>query len=333
MNELISFPVYRESLGEYSGMEELARSCDELGCGGIEAIWGGDDSLDLLPEGLAVGYHLLFYPDWLDFWRGDEAALLRKFGSRDACRSFYGGEGRDTLIRQYRQDLDRARKLNAQYAVFHVSDVSIEEGYTYRWEHSDTEVIDAAAELINAVTDGRTFPFPILVENQWWPGFTFTDPALTEHLLDAIHTCKKGILLDTGHLMNTNLSLRTQREGAAYILQMLDRHGSLCDSIRGVHLHQSLSGAYVRAHTGALPENCSPDYLTRFGDSYGHILKIDRHEPWTAPCVREVVDRISPEFLIHELTSRNRADRERAVRTQRAALWGDTPTNLEPCQK
>ena len=322
MNELISFPVYAESLAEYQDVAELKRSCAELGCDGIEAIWGGDDSLQRLPEGLALGYHLLFYPDWLDFWRGDDAALLRKFGSRESYVSFYGGSGPDALVEQYRQDLARAERLHARYVVFHVSDISIEEGYTYRWEHSHAAVIDAAAELINLLTDGHDYPFAILVENQWWPGFTFTDPALTERLLNAIHTSDKGILLDTGHLMNANPAIRSQREGAEYIRQMLDLHGSLARCIRGVHLHQSLSGAYVRSHTGALPEHLAADYLTRFGESYGHILQIDRHEPWTDVCVREVVERISPEFLTHELSSQNRAAREGALRIQRQALWG-----------
>ena len=322
MLELISFPVYAESLREYNDREELARSCKALGCDGLEVIWGGDECWRQLPRALTLGYHLVFYPDWLDFWRRDEPALLRKFGSREAWTSFYGGDGREALLTQLRADLDRAEALGARYAVYHVSDVSIEEGYTYRWEHTDEAVIDAAAELLNEAVGSREPPFPILVENQWWPGFTFTDPALTARLLDALHFANKGILLDTGHLMNTNTALRTQAEGAAYIREMLEKNGSLSREIRAVHLHQSLSGEYVRAHTGTLPPGLSPDYLTRFGESYGHILKIDRHEPWTDPCVGELVARIAPDFLTHELTSRGRAERETAIRTQRTALWG-----------
>ena len=43
----------------------------------------------------------------------------------------------EILLKQYQQDLERAASLNAEYVVFHVSDVSIEEGYTYRWLHSN----------------------------------------------------------------------------------------------------------------------------------------------------------------------------------------------------
>ena len=156
-----------------------------------------------MPQALHVGYHLTFYPDWLDFWRGDRAALTEKFGSEEVWRSFYGGpEGRETLLRLYREDLDRAVTWGARYVVFHVSDVSVEEGFTYHWRHTHEEVIDAAAEVINLLLGDRAWPFDFLVENQWWPGFTFTEPELTRRLLDGIRAERKGIMLDIGHLMN-----------------------------------------------------------------------------------------------------------------------------------
>ena len=34
--------------------------------------------------------------------------------------------------------------MGARYVVFHVSDVSVEEGFTYHWRHTHEEVIDAA---------------------------------------------------------------------------------------------------------------------------------------------------------------------------------------------
>jgi len=328
MLETISFPVYGESMAEYSGAADLSGACRKLGCGGIEAVWGGDGAMDGLPDGFAPGYHLTFYPDWVDFWRGDEEALTWKFGSREAWTAFYGGADRETLVDRYRADLARAERLGAQYAVLHVSDVSIEEGYTYRFLHSDGEVFSAVWELTGLLFSGRSYPFALLVENQWWPGFTFTDPEETRALLDGIRYENKGILLDTGHLMNTNTGLRTEAEGIDYLHRMLDRHGSLCGAVRGMHLHQSLSGAYVRAHTGAVPESLTGDYVTRFGRSYEHILQIDQHRPWTDPDIVSVIRRIHPEWLTHELSCKNRAERERAVALQRETLRRG---GLTPC--
>ena len=223
MDTLMSLPMTASVLTEYGDLEEACRSC---GCDGLEVVWGGEELPCTVPQALHVGYHLTFYPDWLDFWRGDRAALTEKFGSEEVWRSFYGGpEGRETLLRLYREDLDRAVTWGARYVVFHVSDVSVEEGFTYHWRHTHEEVIDAAAEVINLLLGDRAWPFDFLVENQWWPGFTFTEPELTRRLLDGIRAERKGIMLDIGHLMNCDTSLRTLEEGADYVHRMLDRHG------------------------------------------------------------------------------------------------------------
>ena len=320
MMNLISFPIYADNLVQYRDMEDLWQELRELHCDGMEGLWGEEEFPDSFPSEAVIGYHLMFYPDWLDFYRGDRQALERKFGGMDAVRQFYGGDSRDDMLAQYRADFLRAEQLGAKYVVFHVSDVSIEEGYTYRWLHSSREVIDASAEVLNTLLSEKTWPFEVLVENLWWPGFTFTEPDETARLLDAIRFQRKGIMLDIGHLMNTNRELRTQSEGAAYIHRLLDEHKELARQIRGIHLHHSLSGEYVGAHTGVLPEDLPQDYTQRFVYSYGHVLQIDQHRPWTDPCVYELVDRIAPEYLVHELPSFSRTERRNAVETQMNTL-------------
>lgn len=272
-----------------------------------------------LPSGMVQGYHLTFTPDWLDCYRWDTAALQYKFGSLDKARDFYGG-GPETLLAMYRADLERARTLGARYVVFHVSDVSIEEGYTFRWFHSDEDVIDASAELINALLEGVAPDFDFLVENQWWPGFTFTEPEKTVRLLDAIRYPRKGILLDTGHLMNSFPDLKTEAEGVQRISDMLDRHGELCRFIRGVHLHQSLSGDYIRTNTGTVPDGLPEAYVDRFSFNYAHIQKIDRHEPWTDPAIGSILARIAPRYLTHELAAPAGEAHLAAVRRQMETL-------------
>ena len=316
MKELVSMPVYAGWLDEYGGEAGLCEWLRSLGLDGIETVWGDMAYEDARAARFTVGYHLMFYADFLDFWRGDERRLLQKFGSRDEYVNFYGGADRSAIISQYRADLARAARFGAEYVVYHVSDVSLEEGYTYRFEHSSAEVIDAAVELINE-TAGENPPFYVLVENQWWPGFTFTDPALTDRLLGGIRARRKGILLDCGHLLNCNTALRGEEDGAEYILAMLRRQGSR--NIRAMHLHRSFSGDYVRRHTGS-PPPLAPTYLERFSQSYSHILNIDRHQPWQTDAVRRIVELASPDYLTHELSARGREALTAAVRTQRAAL-------------
>lgn len=314
MIQNMNLPLCSAVLRQHGGWQGLRRELDELGLDGVEGIWGGEPIPEDLPPGLLTGYHLIFFPDWLDFYRGDAAALRRKFGSLDAARAFYGG-GPEVLLERYRADLERAMSLGARYVVFHVSDVSIEESYTYRWRHSDEEVLDASAELVNELLRGVPPEFDFLVENQWWPGFTFTKPDKTARLLDAISFERKGILLDIGHLMNSR-PVYTQAQGAAFVQEMLDRHGPLCRYIRGVHLHQSLSCRYVRAHTGHIPDSLPEDYIEQFSVCYPHIQRIDRHRPWTHSSIVPVLEQIAPRYLTHELSGKTEAARRVALGRQ-----------------
>ena len=303
MKQSLNFPLSGYCLKEYGGWEALERRVKPLGLDGLEVIADPDDLADDIPLSLVTGYHMTFYPDWVDFWRQDEKALLEKFRSWEEVEKVYRGRKPEDLMAQFREDLALARRLKAPYLVFHVSDVSLEEGYTYRWLHTDREVLDASIDFINELLKGAEPGFEFLVENQWWPGFTFTEPEKTEYLLSRIDYPRVGIMLDTGHLMNTNWRIGSQKQGIAYILEMIEKHGALAKRIRGLHFHQSLSGAYCRKNVGPLPPDFPQEYFAAFAESYGHIQRIDRHRPWTEPGCAAVIDRAQPEYLTHELSS------------------------------
>ena len=304
MIQSINFPLSSFSVAPYGGWDALAAAIRALGLDGVEGIVDPVELDESFSPGLLSGYHMVFYPDWLDFYRRNEPELLRKFGSWDMIRRVFLGTRPEDLMRQFKKDLDFALSMNTPYVVFHVSDVSLEEGYTYRWLHTDKEVLDGAVEFINELLRGVEPTFDFLVENQWWPGFTFTDPAQTEYLLSRIEYPRKGIMLDTGHLMNTNPSLRTQAEGIEYIRRAYHAHGRLGEYVLGIHFHQSLSGRYVRKNTGKLPEDFPADYFEAFFREYPHIENIDRHRPWTDPRCVVLLDEIRPKYLTHELSSR-----------------------------
>ena len=64
-------------------------------------------------------------------------------------------------------------------------------------------------------------------------------------------------MLDTGHLMHTNLELRTQEEAIDYVLEQVQRQEELAGYIRGIHLNQSLTGEFVKeylSHPRTLPK-------------------------------------------------------------------------------
>jgi hypothetical protein len=269
---------------------------------------------------LVVGYHLLFFSTWVDFWQSNETALLEEFGSWDAVRRCYGAQTRKELVARFRKDLQRAINLDVEYLVFHVSDVLMHECFTYEFSHTDRQVCDCACELINELFDGMDTDIALLLENQWWPGLTFCDPAMTQRLLDGVEYGNVGFMLDTGHLMGTNTSLRTQAQAARYIRDCYDAHGPLRERVRGLHLHQSLSGEYVERTRGIIPADFTGDYLERFASSYRHVLQIDRHEPWSDPVIADLARHIGPTWVNNELTGGSRTQRLAHLRTQLDAL-------------
>ena len=214
---------------------------------------------------------------------------------------------REELIRHYRKDLDYAARMGAEYVVFHVVQVDDEEGVTYEKKHRDREVIDAAAAFINELLDGQKYSFWFLMENLWWPGLTFLHPEDTRALMEQVRYEKKGFMLDTGHYLHTNLDLQTQDEAVEYLHGMLDKQEDMIPYIKGIHLQQSLTGDYVKQWL-SMPHELPEDPAERFRAVYEHIFRIDRHEPFTAPGVTALVERIDPLYVTYEYITRNREE-------------------------
>ena len=300
------------------------QSPDELvshmeGFDGVELLCLGGDERGLIKNEQVIGLHMGFFPYWLDFFNGDEAALTAEFGSLEECERFFGGTDKRALIKSFERDLDNAKSYGAEYVVFHVSDAGIGESFTQRYRHSDEEVIDAALQLLNELFDGVQNGPALLMENLWQPGLTFTRPDMTRRLLDGVEYKNKGIMLDTGHLMHMDNSLRTQEEALRYINRMLDAHGALIKNVRGVHLNQSLTGEYCERMMAA-PPPLAPTYCERYTQMFYHAFSMDRHLPFTIAGVDGLIKRIAPEYLTFEFITESRAQHREYLTAQRRAL-------------
>ncbi len=290
-----------------------------LGFDGFELMHlpGGDPSF--FPEGSVGGIHLNYWYDWLDLWLGEEQALKEEYGSLQAAEEIYGALDRSSICGSLEEGLELAHARKVPYVVFHVSNVKNSEIFTYRFSRTDEEVVDAAARLVNHLLDGKPYEFEFLMENLWWPGLTLTRPEITRRLLEQIHYPGKGIMLDTGHLMHTNLELRTQEEAIDYVLEQVQRQEELAGYIRGIHLNQSLTGEFVKeylSHPRTLPE----DYRKREEISYPLIFQTDRHLPFTSSRTGELLKTIRPRYLTFEFITCDRQEQEEKVLLQRKAL-------------
>lgn len=289
------------------------------GFDGLELMVLDEDDRGLIPPGKVLGLHMICLPYWLDFWRQDRAALLAEFGDWEACRAYYGGDDPTLLVEGVRKDLARALHYGAEYMVYHIAHASIAESITGKYRHNDEEVIDASCKILNEALGEDDRGVTLLLENLWAPGLTFTRPEMTRRLMEGIRYPNKGIMLDTGHLMHTDTSLRSQEEAIAYIHRMLDDHGELAAWVKGMHLNQSLTGAYHQSVMDA-PPPLAGDYAARYGQLFAHIFKVDTHQPFTNPAVAGLVQRIGPDYLTFEMISSDNGQLKKMLDTQAAAL-------------
>jgi family 2 AP endonuclease len=289
----------------------------EHGLDGIEFMLCGPWDRTLYPSALIKGVHLLFWPTWLDFWRGDRAALLEEFGCEENIRAYYGSYDIGGWVEAWRENLRQAGECRPQYVVFHVAHNRTSEMYTRAFSASDADIIRAAAELVNQIADVLPRGCRLLFENLWWPGLTFQNPRLAAELLERVSYPDAGFMLDTGHLMNTNWDLQSEAEGAAYVQKIYHDLGELGQYIYGVHLHQSISGAYtkemMRRHAGwktPLSWQAAMDY----------VMHVDLHQPFHTDAARRIIDTVRPMYLVHEFQHRSRDDLENKLRTQQRVL-------------
>lgn len=282
MKITINFSISEDDTMRYRSSSDLRRFYQQYGCSGLEVMPLESTRCPLIATDMAVGVHACCITDWMDL---DQKQLLN----------------------HYWKNLDYAKNMHAEYVVFHVTQVSYEESLTYVMRHTNEEVIDAAIDFINRLLDGQHYHFHFLMENLWWPGLTFEDPALTRRLLDGVHYPKKGLMLDTGHFMNTNINLKTPEDALNYLNKMLDRHEDLIPMIKGIHLNQSLSGTYVHDYLNHKQVPCSDPHKLA-AQAFTHIFRMDQHQPFTVPGVSKFIKRIHPLYVTLEYITANRKE-------------------------
>ncbi|WP_295163132.1 TIM barrel protein [Selenomonas sp. F0473] len=306
--------------GTSRGAEELVR---RYALDGIEFMVCDAKDIGLFPQRLVCGMHLWFYPSWMHFWRGNRELLARDYTAEQVRRIF--GDSREEWLARFRENFRMAGACGAEYAVFHVAHAGQSEIFSRRFFYDDRAVVAGTIEVVRELISALPETCALLYENLWWPGLTFCDPALAARLVEETPHARTGFMLDTGHLMNTNWELRTEEEGVRYVLETIEGlaryDAELAARIYGLHLHQSLSGAYAQtvraaAVRGEMPERPTPE------ESIDYVLRIDQHRPLHTPRAREIVDRVRPRWLVHEFIPKNRADWEEKITAQQAAIHG-----------
>lgn len=317
MLKLINFSTYESDTERFNNCHnKMLDFLQKYNLDGFEIIQYRKWEESIIPQNMIKGLHMRYYPIWLDFWNSNEKQLIRQFGTINKIKEYYGGTSRQVIINCFKNELLFAKAMKAEYVVFHVSHVELEDTFTYNFKYTDEEVINATIEIINEVfTDDINIK--LLFENLWWPGLTLLDNNITNKLLNEVKYKNKGIMLDTAHLINTNYNLKNEKEAINYILEKIENLGELKQYIKGIHLNFSLSGQYVSkkikdSRKGILNLNIENMYPL----VYEHISNIDWHKPFTECAVSKIIDAIKPEYVVYEFITRSLEELEEFIQIQ-----------------
>lgn len=259
-----------------------------------------------------IGYHMRFFPMWLDIYLGKYNMIKEKFS--DKMDRFYwcGGDTKEDVITYYKKDLQRAKELGVEYVVFHACYVDDDGSLTYQFPYTDKEVLEGVVSLINDVFKNEDFQFTLLLENLWWAGLKLNSKSEMKLLLNKIEYKNIGFILDTSHMLNTNFNLKNLDEGIDYIIENIDKMEELKKYIYGVHLSWSLSGDYVskmiKKHRKSQKEREKAKKKI-----YEYVGQIDYHYPFEDNRIMKVLNKLSLKWLVYEFLYYNDEELEEKV--------------------
>ncbi len=261
------------------------------------------------------GYHLRFFPTWLDLYFFSYEELLERLGEEKIVRGLCGGITKDEMIEYYKKELERAKELEVEYVVLHACNIDVFESMTYNFRFSDMEILEKVVEFVNAVFDDKKYNFTLLLENLWWSGLKLTSYSEVDYLIKNIKYKNVGFMLDTGHMLNTNLELRNSDEGVDYILENLENLKEYKNYIYGVHLNLSLSGEYVKKSIELNRERelKKEEVLQKV---YQHVGQIDYHVPFENNRINDIISKLPIKYLVYEFISSNEERIEECIRLQ-----------------
>lgn len=326
MKTVMNITTCQEDTGRYQNSADLQAFYQSFGLDGLEVLEVGPDQRGVILPQDTIGVHLKYYSSWMDLWSNNQDRLLSEYQTPDAVRAAYGGTDQNALIQSYRNNIHFANTLQPEYLVFHVSECTMAESMLHQYYYTDEQVCDAAAALLNTVTDEIAGAPWLLLENLWYKGLTMEQPEIVQRLLDQIHYPKVGVMLDVGHLMHTNRDLENIDQAVDYIHSILDRYKNL-DFVKGIHLHQSLTGAFAKACI-AQWKPISGTYQEQMWDVMERIFRLDTHQPFCSRRIEEIFRRLPElEFLCLEQISSSREQHSQNLATQINFLHPEVPWN------
>lgn len=287
--------IYEEELlREFGSLQNLI---NYLGIDGIEQlIYMHTDEHQYLKE--SMGIHLRYWPYWIDRYLDNLVEINHMKASGSTSYQMYYGDINSSaeFVDKVRENIITANQYAGKYYVWHVSEATDTMIFTRKYRYDDRAVLTYTAELFNQVQDLIPETTTVLFENLWWPGLRLVTAELVDYFFSKINRTNVGIMLDVGHLANTNTTLIDEYTASKFILSTLNSLGSNKGLIKGIHLSRSLSGTYQRQHNHQIPNPLTPEEIWK------HVSSIDQHQPLQTNAYRDIIECVEPQWLVHELT-------------------------------
>lgn len=295
--------------------QQLSVFLQEMQLDGVEMMVY-DSSIDNSDYSVhAVGAHLQYWPCWLPLYERNEQQLNKLYQTKEARQSYYGALTYEDWLENIRANIRAALKLEPEYLVWHVADSTIAEAFSFKFKHSNKDVLTATVEVLQEVLREIPSRVKLLLENLWWPGLTLSSPQEVEWFLDKLSAYNVGLMLDTGHLLNTDLTATTEAEAIEVLLAKVKNLGYLKAQIQGLHLNLSLSALY----RNNCHKYCGEDFTSE--QIMEHIRAIDQHRGFSNPGLARLRELIEPKYINHELYFNNRDELTSLLHKQLKA-WG-----------
>lgn len=311
---LIDFSVHPSDVNKFENKwEGLTEYIHEQKLDGIELLIGYETPSDEIPKDLVKSIHLPFWVTWLDVWRKGESAAKNYFPQMqdDHLKYCCGGKNKQEMIATLKQLWENASVYRPAHAVMHAAHVELEHSFTRDYTYKSTEVLSAFSELLNQTAkefnQGEP-PVKVAIENLWWPGLDLLFPAVADDFAAQLNFSNWDLLLDTGHIMNTNIALRCEDEAIDFVLDRISRLSKdIQNKLNSLHLNLSLSGEYQLKHVmNGLPAEWNQlSYADKYSCARKHVLQIDQHLPFKTLRVKEIISEINPEIVVHEFITKD----------------------------
>jgi len=326
---LVDFSIHPSDLKRLEdGWKGLKKYIDKSDADGVELLIGYEAASADIPREIVKSIHLPFWITWLDVWRKGEKGLKAYFPPMppDHIQYCCGGSSQAEMVATQKKLWEFAADFQPKQAVMHAAHVELEHAFTRKFTYADDEVLQTFAELLNRTaqefSDGEP-PCTIGIENLWWPGLNFENAALTDDFAGSLAFDKWNLVLDTGHLMNTNPKLRCEDEAVDFVLEKLTQLSTeIRKRIQSIHLNLSLSGEYQlqQIRRGLPAEWANLSHGEKYTSARNHVLKIDQHLPFQSTRAKEIVDLIQPHTIVHEFITPTMAEYDSHLNLQMGVL-------------